>query len=74
VATSESNNLPIGRPSSASIFGKPSSGEIHFMEQVVAVGAESARSTVRTKADLELLAQNRGNAMQRYKEKKKTRR
>lgn len=73
-ATSNTNNLHIGRPSSGSIFGRTKSGEILFMEQAVVVSGESVRSTVRTKADLELLAQNRGNAMQRYKEKKKTRR
>lgn len=60
-ATSESNNLP-------------GSSDIHFMEQSAFLGVDSAGSTIRAKADMELLAQNRGNAMQRYKEKKKTRR
>lgn len=60
-ATSEGNNLP-------------GSSDIHFMEQSAFLGVDSAGSTIRAKADIELLAQNRGNAMQRYKEKKKTRR
>ncbi|XVF02153.1 hypothetical protein REPUB_Repub04eG0151400 [Reevesia pubescens] len=75
--TSESNNLPIARPSSGSAFAKPkgssSSNDVHFMEQPFLVG-EQARLAAPSKADLELLAQNRGNAMQRYKEKRKTRR
>ncbi|KAL2903767.1 Zinc finger protein CONSTANS-LIKE 14 [Bienertia sinuspersici] len=76
-ATSESNNLPIIRPSSSSVFGNPKSGgstDIHFMEQPMFHGGENALNSVRTQADMEMLAQNRGNAMQRYKEKKKTRR
>ncbi|XVE66135.1 hypothetical protein DITRI_Ditri08aG0056100 [Diplodiscus trichospermus] len=77
-ATSESNNLPIARPSSGSAFGKPkgsgSSHDAHFMEQPFLVRGDQGRPAAPSKADLELLAQNRGNAMQRYKEKKKTRR
>ncbi|KAK9008064.1 hypothetical protein V6N11_074968 [Hibiscus sabdariffa] len=57
--TSESNNQPIPRPK-----GNGSSNEAVFM----------ARAAAPCEADLELLARNRGNAMQRYKEKKKTRR
>ncbi|KAJ4711474.1 Zinc finger protein [Melia azedarach] len=76
-ATSESNNLPIARPSSGSAFGKPkgssSSKDIQF-DQPFLVTNDGMRTAATTKADLELLAQNRGNAMQRYKEKKKTRR
>ncbi|KAL9424284.1 hypothetical protein AB3S75_036216 [Citrus x aurantiifolia] len=71
-ATSESNNLPMARPSSGSAFGKPkgssSSKNIQFEQPFL------VRTTAAAKANLELLAQNRGNAMQRYKEKKKTRR
>ncbi|XP_044490210.1 zinc finger protein CONSTANS-LIKE 15-like [Mangifera indica] len=77
-ATSESNNLPIAKPSSGSAFGKPkdssSSKEIKFMEQSFLLRHDKVATAASTKADLELLAQNRGNAMQRYKEKKKTRR
>ncbi|KAJ4838328.1 hypothetical protein Tsubulata_031749 [Turnera subulata] len=76
-ATSESNNLPVRRPSSGSEFGKPKDiggGEdIHFAEHSVLVRGDSML-TAATNADMELLARNRGNAMQRYKEKKKTRR
>lgn len=76
-ATPESNNMPIIRASSGSVFGKPKSvgsTDIHFMDQSVFLGGENALTDVRTEADMEMLAQNRGNAMQRYKEKKKTRR
>ncbi|XP_021845948.2 zinc finger protein CONSTANS-LIKE 15 [Spinacia oleracea] len=70
-ATPENNNVAIIRPSSGSVFGKNKSIDIHFMDQTVFLGGENG---VRTEADMEMLAQNRGNAMQRYKEKKKTRR
>nr|QVG73933.1 COL6 [Tamarix hispida] len=69
-ATSESNNL--------STAGKTKrcseATDVQFSGQSILVGAESARMLPRTKFDMNLLAQNRGNAMQRYKEKKKTRR
>lgn len=71
--TSEGNNYTMSRPSSGSGFGKPNfygdSKDIHFCDQTVMVRGEST-----TAADTELLAKNRGNAMLRYKEKKKTRR
>ncbi|ESQ34057.1 hypothetical protein EUTSA_v10007673mg [Eutrema salsugineum] len=70
-ATSESNNLPITFGGSEK--GSNSSNELHFTEQIAGTSCKSTR-LVATKADLERLAQNRGNAMQRYKEKKKTRR
>ncbi|KAK6241805.1 CCT domain - like 4 [Theobroma cacao] len=77
-ATSESNNLPIARPSSVSAFGKPkgssSSKDVHFIEHPILMRGDQVRQSAPSKADLELLTQNRGNAMQRYKEKKKTRR
>ncbi|KAL5552534.1 hypothetical protein UlMin_039935 [Ulmus minor] len=78
-ATSESNNLPIGRASSSSGFGKnkgsSSSKEMKFKEQQpFLLREDSLRTAASTKADMELLAQNRGNAMLRYKEKKKNRR
>ncbi|KAL2547241.1 Zinc finger protein CONSTANS-LIKE 14 [Forsythia ovata] len=75
--TSESNNLPVSRPKSCSGFAKPNcsggSKDIHFVDHSILVKNESATAAI-TKADMELLAKNRGNAMQRYKEKKKTRR
>lgn len=71
-ATSESNNISIGRPSSGSAFGEDK-GNIATTEQPFLMGSDSLR-TVGTKASMELLAQNRGNAMLRYKEKKKNRR
>ncbi|GAB4839722.1 hypothetical protein Ancab_020432 [Ancistrocladus abbreviatus] len=77
-ATSESNNLPIGRPSSGSAFGKPrglsGSKDINFTGQPIFTTGGSAETVATAKANMELLAQNRGNAMQRYKEKRKTRR
>ncbi|XP_048318853.2 zinc finger protein CONSTANS-LIKE 15 [Ziziphus jujuba] len=77
-ATSESNNLPIGRPSSGSGLVKEkgcgASKDVHFTEQSFLVRSDSLRTAAATKANIEVLAQNRGNAMQRYKEKKKTRR
>lgn len=76
-ATSESNNFTVGRPSSGSAFGEDkgsgASKDTHTMEQPFLIRSDSLR-TVGTKADMELLAQNRGNAMLRYKEKKKNRR
>nr|KJB31556.1 hypothetical protein B456_005G195800 [Gossypium raimondii]KJB31558.1 hypothetical protein B456_005G195800 [Gossypium raimondii]KJB31560.1 hypothetical protein B456_005G195800 [Gossypium raimondii] len=77
-ATSESNNLPMARPSTSSAFGgtrgSSSCSDLVFMEQAFLVGSDLGRPAAASKADLELLAHNRGNAMQRYKEKKKTRR
>lgn len=75
-ATSESNNLPVSRPSSCSGLTKPKclggSKDMQFMSQSILMTSESVATI--SKSDMELLAQNRGNAMQRYKEKKKTRR
>lgn len=77
-ATSESNNISKARPSSASIFikteGNVGSKDFQFTEQSILVRGESTRTPPMTRADMELLAQNRGNAMLRYKEKKKNRR
>lgn len=76
-ATSESYNLPTIKLSSDSGHAKRKccgvSKDLNFMEQCIFVGGESTGEEI-LKADMELLAQNRGNAMQRYKEKKKTRR
>jgi len=43
------------------------------MDQSIVVGGDNTGEET-LKADMELLAKNRGNAMQRYKEKKKIRR
>ncbi|KAI3696418.1 hypothetical protein L1987_79432 [Smallanthus sonchifolius] len=57
-------------------FGTPNgyggSNDIQFTDQNATGGEKLA--TPLTKADIELLAKNRGDAMLRYKEKKKTRR
>ncbi|KAG6597667.1 Zinc finger protein CONSTANS-LIKE 14, partial [Cucurbita argyrosperma subsp. sororia] len=70
-ATCESNNLPNGTTCSKL---KGSSKNAQPIEQQPIIVRDGILSTSTTKADLELLAQNRGNAMQRYKEKRKTRR
>lgn len=76
-ATSESNNLPNIKTSSDTGYVKPKfcgvSTDLNFMDQSIVVGGENTAAET-LKADMELLAKNRGNAMQRYKEKKKTRR
>lgn len=52
---------------------KGSTNDIHFGDQPTSmIIGEMTRGT--TMAEMELLAQNRGNAMLRYKEKRKTRR
>lgn len=52
---------------------KGSTNDIHFGDQPTSmIIGEMTRAT--TMAEMELLAQNRGNAMLRYKEKRKTRR
>ncbi|XP_055810578.1 zinc finger protein CONSTANS-LIKE 14-like [Solanum dulcamara] len=76
-ATSESNNLPRIKTSSDSGYVRAKccgvSTDLNFMDQSIVVGGDNAGAETR-KADMELLAKNRGNAMQRYKEKKKARR
>ncbi|KAF4390510.1 hypothetical protein F8388_006007 [Cannabis sativa] len=81
-ATSESNNLPIGKGSSSSTsaLGKhkneecSASREVYFMEQPFLLRNDTMKTGATSKEELEVLAHNRGNAMQRYKEKKKNRR
>ncbi|EPS60174.1 hypothetical protein M569_14629, partial [Genlisea aurea] len=75
-ATSESNNRSL---SSSSVLEKNRSlGDFHFMDQSIPFRsnevAAAAAAAAMTREDIETLAKNRGNAMQRYKEKKKTRR
>ncbi|KAI3931294.1 hypothetical protein MKX01_040211 [Papaver californicum] len=76
LTTSGSSNISKTTQFSGSIVPKPEScssvKDFHYMEQPFLVKGDTVRAT--TKADMELLAQNRGNAMLRYKEKKKTRR
>ncbi|KAL3751960.1 hypothetical protein ACJRO7_012734 [Eucalyptus globulus] len=77
-ATSESNNLLVSGPTSGSALakakGSTDSKGYNFVDQTLITNGNDMRTMVKTKADLELLAQNRGNAMLRYKEKKKNRR
>ncbi|CAA0832694.1 Zinc finger protein CONSTANS-LIKE 14 [Striga hermonthica] len=74
-ASSECNNFPVSKPSFLG-FPKPKSGgsskDPQFTDQPILVRGEHVSAM--TNADLELLAKNRDNAMQRYKEKKKARR
>ncbi|RZC60533.1 hypothetical protein C5167_022279 [Papaver somniferum] len=70
LTTSGSNNISKTTQFSGSIV--PKSESCSYMEQPFLVKGGIVRAT--TKADMELLAQNRGSAMLRYKEKKKTRR
>ncbi|KAL3511487.1 hypothetical protein ACH5RR_030888 [Cinchona calisaya] len=72
-AKSERNNLPMGRATSGSCKCYGDLTDIHPVEQTVLVKSESTTTAI-AKVDKELLANDRGNAMQRYKEKKKTRR
>ncbi|XP_051116453.1 zinc finger protein CONSTANS-LIKE 14 [Andrographis paniculata] len=65
LATSESNNLPDS--------GFNSSKSLQFSDKSILIKTDSAAAGM-TKVEMEILAKNRGNAMQRYKEKKKTRR
>nr|UOF76519.1 CONSTANS-like protein [Olimarabidopsis pumila] len=70
--TSKSNNnIPTAIHSHKS---SNESSDLHFTEHVVIPSNETTRLVAATNADLERMAQNRDNAMQRYKEKKKTRR
>ncbi|KAJ0233754.1 Zinc finger protein CONSTANS-LIKE 15 [Hirschfeldia incana] len=69
-ATSENSNLHV---TFGSEKGSNSSSELHFTENIAGGSCKTTR-LVATKADLERLAQNRDNAMQRYKEKRKNRR
>ncbi|KAJ8759379.1 hypothetical protein K2173_006899 [Erythroxylum novogranatense] len=73
-ATSESNNLPITRPTNGKVKGPSGFEDLQITEQSLFLRSETMINPVAKKADMELLVQNRGNAMQRYKEKKKTQR
>ncbi|KAG9136812.1 hypothetical protein Leryth_004565 [Lithospermum erythrorhizon] len=76
-ATSESNNLQIGKSSSRSGFdqSKGFSGlkDIHFGDHTIVVKTEPMVTGV-NKAHKELMTKNRDDAMARYREKRKTRR
>ncbi|KAK4790474.1 hypothetical protein SAY86_017778 [Trapa natans] len=71
VATSESYNLPATNPSHNTMAAKPKG----FVDQTNLMMNDAGRmAATTTKADMDLLAQHRDDAMLRYKEKKKTRR
>ncbi|CAH9129655.1 unnamed protein product [Cuscuta epithymum] len=69
-ATSESNILQASDYDKTKCLVKE---DIQFMDQMALVESEIAMPLM-TREELEQIAKNRGNAMQRYKEKKKTRR
>ncbi|XP_028784441.1 zinc finger protein CONSTANS-LIKE 15 isoform X2 [Neltuma alba] len=78
-ATSESNNLPTRKQSgNAAAPGKHNVNcnvkETQIGEHPLLVTDDNMGKAGRSKADMDLMAQNRGTAMLRYKEKKKTRR
>ncbi|CAE6027323.1 unnamed protein product [Arabidopsis arenosa] len=69
--TSKCNNIP------AAIHWHKSSNDssdLHCTDHIAMTSNRATRLAATTNADLEQMAQNRDNAMQRYKEKKKTRR
>lgn len=77
--TEESNNTPLIGQSTSSEF-RPveyetwdSTGLAHVLHHSFLAGNEAVNNT-KSRADLDLLTKNRGNAMLRYKEKKKYRR
>lgn len=74
-ATCESNNLQTRKQSDGK-QNDTQNGEHPLLLAVVGDNnnQNSMAKAARSKADIDLLAQNRGNAMLRYKEKKKTRR
>lgn len=74
-SASGNSNLPSSRHSTTTLPESRthrSSKDIHFGEQPLAVRGDTMKT--KSRADMELLAQNRGNAMLRYKEKRKNRR
>uniref|UniRef100_A0A7N0UWS5 CCT domain-containing protein n=1 Tax=Kalanchoe fedtschenkoi TaxID=63787 RepID=A0A7N0UWS5_KALFE len=71
-ATSESSNFPVPR-SSALAFDNSKDFKDTKDDNLMEKGENSTMAAA-MKVDVEMMAQNRGNAMQRYREKKKTRR
>ncbi|XP_044502022.1 zinc finger protein CONSTANS-LIKE 15-like [Mangifera indica] len=77
--TEESNNTPFIGQSTSSEFGPvefetwDSTGLAHVLHHSFLSGNEAVNNT-KSRADIDLLTKNRGNAMLRYKEKKKYRR
>ncbi|XP_030527618.1 zinc finger protein CONSTANS-LIKE 14-like [Rhodamnia argentea] len=78
LATIESNICSVPQPTSGTALAKYEdsvcSREYDGGEPNVLMKHDSATALATSKADMELLAQHRGNAMLRYKEKRKTRR
>ena len=78
-ATSESNNLPTRKQSGNAAApgqqkGNCSVKDLHIGEHPLLVSGDNMGKAERSQADMDLMAKNRGTAMLRYKEKKKTRR
>ncbi|XVF59962.1 hypothetical protein PTKIN_Ptkin08bG0004600 [Pterospermum kingtungense] len=77
--TEESNNVAVAGSSSDSKVAEPLKVEGAKYFQIMDqdhhfLAANESKNEAKAKVDMELLAQNRGNAMLRYKEKKKHRR
>nr|UOF76520.1 CONSTANS-like protein [Olimarabidopsis pumila] len=70
--TSMNNNIPTAIHSHKKSSNE--SSDLHFTEHGVIPDNKTTRLVEATNADRERMAQNRDNAMQRYKEKRKTRR
>lgn len=77
-ATMESDIRSVPKPTSGTALAKYEasvcSKEYEVGEPNLLMKHDSATTVAPLKADMELLAQHRGNAMLRYKEKRKTRR
>ncbi|KAI3407860.1 CCT domain-containing protein [Psidium guajava] len=78
LATVESDVRSVPKPTSGTALAKYEasvySGEYEVGEPNLLVKRDNTMAVATSKADMELLAQYRGNAMLRYKEKRKTRR
>lgn len=72
--TAEGNNLPIIGPSSESWSAEPNTNCNRSMQFKDLVIRRGTAKTEATNVDMELMAEKRGHAMLRYKEKKKNRR
>lgn len=78
LATVESDIRSVPKPTSGTALAKYKasvySGEYEVGEPNLLVKHDNTMAVATSKADMELLAQYRGHAMLRYKEKRKTRR
>ncbi|KAL9672468.1 hypothetical protein QQ045_028719 [Rhodiola kirilowii] len=71
-ATSESSNFPVRRSSALAFDNNKDFNDTKYNN--LTEKGENSTISATLKADMEIMAQTRGNAMQRYREKKKIRR